>query len=144
MIKLELTIFSPAEMIATARYLEAMAAAREEEPGPDAIIGGNPVQPKKPAKVKKPAPEPMPEPEPTPEPEPEPTPEPEPEPIPEPEPEPIPEPPPKLMTLEELRARIHIVNSTGKKDLLGNFGVSHLTSLAEIEYEDFLKKAEAL
>lgn len=132
MIKLELTIFSPAEMIATARYLEAMAAAREEEPGPDAIIGGNPVQPKKPAKVKKPAPEP------TPEPEPEPT----------PEPEPVPEPPPKPMTLEDLRARIHVVNSAGKKDqvkdLLGSFGVSHLTSLAEIEYEDFVKKAEAL
>ena len=112
MIKLELTIFSPAEMIATARYLEAMAAAREEEPGP----GSNPIQPKKPAKVKKP--------------------------------EPIPEPPPKFMTLEELRARIHIVNSAGKKeqvkDLLGGFGVAHLTSLAEVEYEDFLKKAEAL
>lgn len=134
MIKLELTIFSPAEMIATARYLEAMAAAREEEPGPSAILGGNPVQPKKPAKVKKPEPELIPEPEP--------------EPIPEPEPEPIPEPPPKFMTLEELRARIHIVNSAGKKeqvkDLLGGFGVSHLTSLAEVEYEDFLKKAEAL
>jgi|VirMetMinimDraft_7_1064189.scaffolds.fasta_scaffold00193_19 outer membrane biosynthesis protein TonB len=136
MIKLELTIFSPAEMIATARYLEAMAAAREEEPGSAAIIGSNPIEPKKPAKVKKPAP--MPEPEPIP----------EPEPTPEPEPEPIPEPPPKLMTLEELRARIHVVNSAGKKDqvkdLLGSFGVSHLTSLAEIEYEDFVKKAEAL
>ena len=118
MIKFEFTIFSPAEMIATARYLEAMAAAREEEPGPAAIIGSNPIEPKKPAKVKKP------------------------------EPEPIPEPLPKLMTLEELRARIHVVNSAGKKeqvkDLLGGFGVAHLTSLAEIEYEDFLKKAEAL
>jgi len=132
MIKLELTIFSAAEMIATARYLEAMAAAREEEPGPSAILGGNPVQPKKPAKVKKPEPELIPEPEPTPEPEPEPT----------------PEPPPKPMALEELRARIHIVNSSGKKDqvkeLLSSFGVTHLTSLAEVEYEDFVKKAEAL
>lgn len=136
MIKLELTIFSPAEMIATARYLEAMAAAREEEPGPAAIIGSNPIEPKKPAKVKKPAPELTPEPEPVPEPEPEPT------------PEPVPEPPPKPMTLEDLRARIHVVNSAGKKDqvkeLLDSFGVSHLTSLAEIEYEDFVKKAEAL
>lgn len=143
MIKLELTIFSPAEMIATARYLEAMAAAREEEPGPDAIIGGNPVQPKKPAKVKKPAP--MPEPEPTPEPEP--MPEPEPEPTPEPEPEPPP-PPAPVITVEAVRARMSKLIDSNRLDVieaaLTKFGAINVSGVAPSEYGDFMAELEKI
>jgi len=141
MIKLELTIFSPAEMLATARYLEAMAAAREEEPGPHAIIGGNPVQPKKPAKVKKPAPEP------TPEPEPEPTPEPEPEPTPEPEPEPTP-PPAPVITVEAVRARMSKLIDSNRLDVieaaLTKFGAINVSGVAPSEYGDFMAELEKI
>jgi len=151
MIKLELTIFSPAEMIATARYLEAMAAAREEEPGPAAIIGSNPIEPKKPAKVKKPAPEPMPEPipepEPTPEPEPEPTPEPEPEPTPEPEPEPTP-PPAPVITVEAVRARMSKLIDSNRLDVieaaLTKFGAINVSGVAPSEYGDFMAELEKI
>jgi outer membrane biosynthesis protein TonB len=141
MIKLELTIFSPAEMLATARYLEAMAAVREEEPGPHAIIGGNPVQPKKPAKVKKPAPEP------TPEPEPEPTPEPEPEPTPEPEPEPTP-PPAPVITVEAVRARMSKLIDSNRLDVieaaLTKFGAINVSGVAPSEYGDFMAELEKI
>lgn len=135
MIKLELTIFSPAEMIATARYLEAMAAAREEEPGPAAIIGGNPVQPKKPAKVKKP------------EPIPEPTPEPEPEPTPEPEPEPTP-PPAPVITVEAVRARMSKLIDSNRLDVieaaLTKFGAINVSGVAPSEYGDFMAELEKI
>jgi len=141
MIKLELTIFSPAEMIATARYLEAMAAAREEEPGSAAIIGSNPIEPKKPAKVKKPAPEPMPEPEP------EPTPEPEPEPTPEPEPEPTP-PPAPVITVEAVRARMSKLIDSNRLDVieaaLTKFGAINVSGVAPSEYGDFMAELEKI
>ncbi len=137
MIKLELTIFSPAEMIATARYLEAMAAAREEEPGPAAIIGSNPIEPKKPAKVKKPAPEP------TPEPEPEPEPTPEPEPIPEPPPPPAP-----VITVEAVRARMSKLIDSNRLDVieaaLTKFGAINVSGVAPSEYGDFMAELEKI
>jgi len=133
MIKLELTIFSPAEMLATARYLEAMAAVREEEPGPHAIIGGNPVQPKKPAKVKKLAPEP--------------TPEPEPEPTPEPEPEPTP-PPAPVITVEAVRARMSKLIDSNRLDVieaaLTKFGAINVSGVAPSEYGDFMAELEKI
>ena len=136
MIKLELTIFSPAEMIATARYLEAMAAAREEEPGPAAIIGSNPIEPKKPAKVKKPAPEPTPEPEP------------EPEPTPEPEPEPTPAPPPPVITVEAVRARMSKLIDSNRLDViqaaLTKFGAINVSGVAPSEYGDFMAELEKI
>ena len=132
MIKLELTIFSPAEMIATARYLEAMAAAREEEPGPAAIIGSNPIEPKKPAKVKKPAPEPTPEPEP----------------IPEPEPEPTPAPPPPVITVEAVRARMSKLIDSNRLDVieaaLTKFGAINVSGVAPSEYGDFMAELEKI
>lgn len=125
MIKLELTIFSPAEMIATARYLEAMAAAREEEPGPAAIIGSNPIEPKKPAKVKKPAPEP------TPEPEPEPTP-----------------PPAPVITVEAVRARMSKLIDSNRLDVieaaLTKFGAINVSGVAPSEYGDFMAELEKI
>lgn len=136
MIKLELTIFSPAEMIATARYLEAMAAAREEEPGPAAIIGSNPIEPKKPAKVKKPAPEPTPEPEP------------EPTPAPEPEPEPTPAPPPPVITVEAVRARMSKLIDSNRLDVieaaLTKFGAINVSGVAPSEYGDFMAELEKI
>lgn len=128
MIKLELTIFSPAEMIATARYLEAMAAAREEEPGPAAIIGSNPIEPKKPAKVKKPAPEPTPEPEP--------------------EPEPTPAPPPPVITVEAVRARMSKLIDSNRLDVieaaLTKFGAINVSGVAPSEYGDFMAELEKI
>ena len=121
MIKFEFTIFSPAEMIATARYLEAMAAAREEEPGPPAIIGSNPIEPKKPAKVKKPAPEPTPEP---------------------------PPPPAPVITVEVVRARMSKLIDSNRLDVVENalakFGAINVSGVAPSEYGDFMAELEKI